>query len=128
MTFRALQKGLGHEAQLGPMLRDVQSARWRRHRGQPVASQGHHHAGQPAVDRARRERRDARRFDGPVERGREPLVMRPIARAMDVEERDDEARTRLVPADAARGLNVLRGGFWLAQHDHQPEAADVEAD
>ena len=32
----------------------------------------------------------------------------------------------MVATDAAGRLDVFRGGFWLALHDHQPEARDVE--
>ena len=52
-------------------------------------------AGQAAVERPRRERRHAGRLDAAVERlvvGREPLVVRAVARPVDVEQRDDQAR------------------------------------
>ena len=69
------------------------------------ACQGDQGAGKPAVERPGRERRDARRLDGAVERlveDLEPLEVRTVARPVDVEKRDDQARpfgsrpTRLV--------------------------------
>ncbi len=47
------------------------------------------------IERPRRERRDARRLDVAVERlveEAEALVVRAVARAVDVEDRDDQAR------------------------------------
>jgi hypothetical protein len=60
--------------------------------------------------------------------GGEALVVGAVAGAVDVEEGDDEARALLVAADAAGRLDVLGGGLGLAEHDHEAEAGDVEAD
>ena len=87
--------------------------------------------GEAAVERARRERRDARDLDGAVEGlvvVAEALVVRAVARLVDVEERHHQARALVVAADAARRLDVLGVRLRLAEHDHQPEPRDVEAD
>ena len=75
-------------------------------------------AGQPAVQRPRRERRHARRLHAAVERrvvGLEPLVVRAVARAVDVEQRDHQARALGSRPDAARRLDVLGAGLRLAR-------------
>ena len=58
----------------------------------------------------------------------EALVVRAVARLVDVEQRDDEPGSLVVAADAARRLDVLGVRLGLAEHDHQPEPLDVEAD
>ena len=46
---------------------------------------------------------------------------------MNIEKRDDEAGSLVVTTNPAGSLNVLCVGLWLAEHDHQSEALDVEA-
>ncbi len=96
-----------------------------------MTRQPHERPGEAPVERARRERRDARHLDGAVERlvvVAEALVVRAVARLVDVEERDDEPGPLVVAADAARRLDVLGVRLRLTEHDHQPEPRDVEAD
>ncbi len=74
------------------------------------AGQRDQRPGQSAVQRPRRERGHARRLDAAVERlvvEREPLVVRSVARPVDVEQRHDQAGLRRVAADAAGRLDVL---------------------
>ena len=58
----------------------------------------------------------------------EALVVGAVPRLVDVEQRHDEPRPLVVATDAARGLDVLGVRLRLAEHDHQPEPRDVEAD
>jgi hypothetical protein len=81
--------------------------------------------------RTRRKRRDARRLDRAVEaqvERPELLVMRPVARLVDIEQGHHEAGLLRLAPDARGRLNVLGGGLRLALNDHQPEATDVETD
>ncbi len=58
----------------------------------------------------------------------EPLVVRAVAWFAEVQESDDEAGLAGVAADAAGGLDVLGVRLGLAEHHHEAEALDVEAD
>ena len=57
----------------------------------------------------------------------EALVVGAVPRLVDIEERDHEPGSLVVATDAARGLDVLGVRLRLTEHDHQPEARDVEA-
>src|SRR5438552_3533285 len=95
-----------------------------------MTRQPHERSGESSIERARREGGDASYLHGAVEGLvilAKPLIVRAIARLMYVEQRDDEPRSRIVTTDAACRLDVLCMRFWLAQHDHQPEARDIEA-
>ena len=88
----------------------------------PMPRQRDHRAGKPTVQRARRERRHAARFDTAIERvvvEAEPLVVRAIARAVDVQQGHHEPRLVALATDTARGLDVLGARLGLAEHDHQ---------
>ena len=96
-----------------------------------MTRQRYERPGEAAVERARREWRDARHLDGAVEGlvvVPEAFVVGTVARLVDVEERHDKPRPLVVSADAARGLDVLGVRLRLAEDDHQPEPRDVEAD
>ena len=84
-----------------------------------------------AIERTRREWCHAGRFHRPIE-GRvkrlEALVVRTVTWTMHVEECHDQAWLVLVSTDSACGLDVLGGRLRLTEHDHQPEARDVQAD
>jgi hypothetical protein len=56
----------------------------------------------------------------------ELLEMHAIAGLVQIKNREHEARSGMVSTYSAGCLDVLRGGFWLALHDHQPEARDIE--
>ena len=56
----------------------------------------------------------------------ERLVVGAVARRAALSSIDDEPR--VLPADAARRLDVLRGALGLAHDHHQAEAVDVDAD
>ena len=60
--------------------------------------------------------------------GGEALVVRPVARLMNVEDGDGQAGLFVIAADAAGGLDILGAGLRLAENHHEPEADDVEAD
>jgi hypothetical protein len=96
-----------------------------------VAGEGDGDAARPRARARRGEGGDAGGLDGAVEAlvpGGEALEVRAVARAVDVEEGDDQAGALVVAADAAGRLDVLGGGLGLAEHDHEAEAGDVEAD
>ena len=57
----------------------------------------------------------------------EALVVRAIARLVDVQERYHQSRSSHVTTDTARSLDVLGVRLGLTEHDHQPEPLDVEA-
>ena len=80
----------------------------------PLTHQRHQGAGQAAVEGPRRERRHAGRLDAAVERfvvGGEPLVVRPVARLVDIQDGHDQAGPLVVAADAAGRLDVLGAGL-----------------
>ena len=131
VAARPVGERLDHEVEGVPLVEDLGRPLGRRHRGVAQARQGDQRAGQPAVEGPGRERRDARRLDGAVERlveDLEPLEVRAVARPVDVEQRHDQAGPVGVAADAARRLDVLGAGLGLAEHDHQAQPGDVEAD
>ena len=97
----------------------------------PAAVPGHEDGVEPAVARARAENGvTLRRLDLPVEARSGSAMKRSRSGSGPgsgrVEQRDDEAR--VLPADAARCLDVLGGRLRLAHHHHQPEPVDVDAD
>ena len=57
----------------------------------------------------------------------EALVVRTIARAIEVENRDDETGLVRLPSDARRRLDVLRRHLRLPKNGHQPESGNVES-
>src|SRR5690606_27920138 len=94
-------------------------------------SKCHRNPRNPSIDRTRREGRDARGLHSAIEAlvpGGEALVVAAIARAVDIEERDDQPRTLVVTTHAAGSLDVLRCGLGLSQHRHETETGDVETD
>ena len=50
-----------------------------------------------------------------------------VTRLVDIEERDDKPRPRVVATHAACGLDVLGVRLRLPKHDHQSKSLDVEA-
>ena len=75
----------------------------------PLPGQGDQRARQAAIQRPRRERRDARRLDAAVERlviGRESLVVRAVARLVDVQDRH-------APGPAAPWSRPTRLVAWM---------------
>src|SRR6266567_2694440 len=83
----------------------------------------------PAIQCARRERGDARRFDGPIERfmvASKSFIMRTVARPMNIKNGNDEAWTLLIATDPASRLDVFRARFRLAEYHHQPEARNIQ--
>ena len=94
-----------------------------------VAGQGHQRVGEPAVEGAGRERRDAGRLHRAAEGlvvVAERLVVRSVARLVDLEQRDDQPGTVVRASDAARGEDVLGVHLRLPERQHQSQARDVE--
>src|SRR5437588_5621069 len=96
-----------------------------------MARQPHERTSEPPVESPRREWSDARHLDGTVEGlvvVPKALVVGSVAWLMNVKERDDEPRPRVVAPHAASGLDVLGVRFRLTEDDHQPQPGDVESD
>ena len=55
------------------------------------------------------------------------LEMRSVARLVQVEDDNNEARAIVVAANAAGRLDIFGRRFRLALYDHQSETQDVEA-
>jgi len=54
--------------------------------------------------------------------------MRAVARLVQIEDRNDEPRSVRVAPDPTDGLDILGRSLWLALHEHQAEAENVEPD
>lgn len=118
------------EAQILPDLLDVSGAIRPGQPGVTQPGQREHHRHQPPVDGSRRERRDTRCLDPPVEalvEGHEVLEVASIPGFVDVQQGHHQAGALLVTTDTAGGLDVLGGGLGLRAHDHQTQAGDVYA-
>ena len=96
-----------------------------------VAGEGDQGTSKAAIKGACREGRDAGGLHCAVEGlvvVAEALVVRTVARLVDVEQGDDQPWPLVVAPDAAGGLDVLGGEHGLADDHHQAQALDVEAD
>ena len=96
-----------------------------------MAGSRDHDGRQSPVHGPRRPGRHAGRFDCAIEAFVEvpkSLVVQPVARFMDVEQGQNETGFVRLSADPACCLDIFRCGLWLALHQHETEAADVEAD
>src|SRR5690606_3629385 len=113
-----------------PHIREVFDSSGRSQHGLTMPRQTHERAREAPIERARRKRRHAADLDRAVEGlvvVTEALVMRTVARLVNVEERHNEARPRIVSTHATRRLDVLGVRLRLAEYTHQPEPGDVEA-
>ena len=109
-----------------PDVSDPLDAPRRSQLGLRVAGEPHQRPGEAAVERARRERRDARHLDRAVEGlvvVPEALVVRAVARLVDVEERHDEPGPRRRRGRRGSWPGCTRRGSWAGRGRPSARAA-----
>ena len=96
-----------------------------------MAGDGHDHGCQRSVNGTGCPGCHTGCLDGAVERAvvlPELFVKRAVARLVQIEDRDDEPRPVPVAPEPTGGLDILGRSLWLALHEHQAEAENVEPD
>ncbi len=127
----AVGDGLGDVVEVLAVLEDGVGVGVADHEVVAEAGQGGGDGEEGAVEGAGGEGGDAGGLDVAVEglvEEAEPLVVGAVARAVDVEDGDDQAGLVPLAADAGGGLDVLGGHLRLGEDGHQAEPGDVQAD